>query len=113
MANRKRKYQITIFVTKEEKELIRRRIYLSKTQNMSAYIRKMAIDGYIVNLDMSPVKEALTELHKIGININQIAKKSNTLGDLYPKDLQFLKNKIKELWELMYDLYNQLLYQQK
>ena len=48
MANRKREYQITVFVTKEEKELIRRRMYLSNTQNMSAYIRKMAINGYIV-----------------------------------------------------------------
>ena len=47
----------------------------SKTKNMGAYLRKMAIDGYIVNTDTTPLKKQYEEMHKIGVNINQIAKK--------------------------------------
>ena len=46
-------------------------------------LRKMAIDGYIVNTDTTPLKKQYEEMHKIGVNINQIAKKVNTTGDLY------------------------------
>lgn len=46
-----------------------------KNQNMGAYLRKMAIDGYIVNTDTTPLKKQYEEMHKIGVNINQIAKR--------------------------------------
>ena len=65
---------------------------------MGAYLRKMAIDGYIVNTDTTPLKKQYEEMHKIGININQIAKKVNTTGDLYPEEMQELKEMVKELW---------------
>ncbi len=59
----------------EENKLIRRKMIESKTKNMGAYLRKMAIDGYIVNTDTTPLKKQYEEMHKIGVNINQIAKK--------------------------------------
>ena len=46
---------------------------------MGAYLRKMAIDGYIVNTDTTPLKKQYEEIHKIGVNINQLAKHINTL----------------------------------
>ena len=52
MANRKRDVQILLWVTPEEKKMIRKRMILSKTSNMSVYLRKMAIDGMIVNTDI-------------------------------------------------------------
>ena len=101
MAERKRNKEIHFYVTEEERKLIRRKMIESKTKNMGAYLRKMAIDGYIVNTDTTPLKKQYEEMHKIGININQIAKKVNTTGDLYPEEMQELKEMVKELWHIL------------
>ena len=101
MAKRKRNIQILFCVPPEEKTLIRRKMIESKTKNMGAYLRKMAIDGYIVNTDTTPLKKQYEEMHKIGVNINQIAKKVNSTGDLYPKKMQELKEMVKELWHIL------------
>ena len=101
MANRKRNVQILLWVTPEEKKMIRKRMILSKTSNMSVYLRKMAIDGMIVNVDTTYLKKTYQEMHKIGVNINQIAKKVNTTGDLYPEEMQELKEMVKELWHIL------------
>ena len=98
MAERKRNKEIHFYVTEEERKLIRRKMIESKTKNMGAYLRKMAIDGYIVNTDTTPLKKQYEEMHKIGVNINQIAKKVNTTGDLYPEEMQELKEMVKEIW---------------
>ena len=101
MSKRKRNIQILFCVTPEEKTLIRRKMIESKTKNMGAYLRKMAIDGYIVNTDTTPLKKQYEEMHKIGVNINQIAKKVNTTGDLYPEEMNELKEMVKELWRIL------------
>ena len=101
MSKRKRNVQILFCVTPEEKKLIRRKRIESKTKNMGAYLRKMAIDGYIVNTDTTPLKKQYEEMHKIGVNINQIAKKVNTTGDLYPEETKELKEMVKELWHIL------------
>jgi hypothetical protein len=101
MAKRKRNVQILFCVTQEEKNLIRRKMLLSKTRNMGAYLRKMAIDGYIVNVDTTPMKQIYNEMHKIGININQIAKKVNTTGDIYYEEIEKLKARLDEIWHIL------------
>ncbi len=58
-------------------------------------------DGYIVNTDTTPLKKQYEEMHKIGVNINQIAKKVNSTGDLYPEEKQELKEMVKELWRIL------------
>ncbi len=101
MAERKRNKEIHFYVTEEERKLIRRKMIESKTKNMGAYLRKMAIDGYIVNTDTTPLKKQYEEMHKIGVNINQIAKKVNTTGDLYLEEMQELKEMVKEIWHIL------------
>ena len=101
MTKRKRNIQILFCVSPEEKKLIRRKMIEAKTKNMGAYLRKMAIDGYIVNTDTTPLKKQYEEMHKIGVNINQIAKKVNTTGDLYPEEMQELKEMVKEIWRIL------------
>lgn len=101
MSNRKRNIQILFCVTPEEKKLIRQKMILSKTRNMGAYLRKMAIDGYIINTNTAPFKQVYEEMHKIGVNINQIAKKVNTTGDLYPKEMEELKRMVNEIWHIL------------
>ena len=101
MANRKRNREMHFFVTDEERNLIRQKMYLSKTKNMGAYLRKMAIDGYIVNTDTTPLKKQFEEMHKIGVNINQIAKKVNTTGNLYPEEMKELKEMLNKIWHIL------------
>ena len=59
MAERKRNKEILFYVTEEERKLIRRKMIEAKTKNMGAYLRKMAIDGYIVNTDITPLCKVL------------------------------------------------------
>lgn len=98
MANRKRDVQILLWVTPEEKKMIRKRMILSKTSNMSVYLRKMAIDGMIINTDTTYLKAMYQEMHKIGVNINQIAKVANTVGTVTPQDIEELKEMVKKIW---------------
>ena len=98
MANRKRDVQILIWVTPEENKLIRKRIILSKTSNMSVYLRKMSIDGMIVNTDTTYLKAMYQEMHKIGVNINQLAKFANSVGTSSPQDIEELKEMVKKIW---------------
>ena len=98
MANRKRDVQILLWVTPEEKKMIRKRMILSKTSNMSVYLRKMAIDGMIVNTDTTYLKAMYQEMHKIGVNINQLAKVANTVGTATPQDIEELKEMVKKIW---------------
>ena len=73
MANRTRDIPIQFFVTAEEKKMIRKKMILSRTANMGAYLRKMAIDGIIVNTDTTYLEKQIYEMHKIGVNVNQLA----------------------------------------
>lgn len=98
MANRKRDVQILLWVTPEEKKMIRKRMILSKTSNMSVYLRKMAIDGMIVNTDTTYLKAMYQEMHKIGVNINQLAKVASTVGTATPQDIEELKEMVKKIW---------------
>ena len=101
MAERKRSKEIHFYVTEEERKLIRRKMIESKTKNMGAYLRKMAIDGYIVNTDTTPLKKQYEEMHKIGVNINQITKKVNSTGYLYSEEMQELKEMVKEFLRIL------------
>lgn len=57
MAERKRAIQLKFYVTEQERTLIEEKMKLLQTDNMGAYLRKMAIDGYIIQLDYSAIKE--------------------------------------------------------
>ena len=86
MNGRKRKVQIKFYVTEEERALIEQKMKLVPTQNMAAYLRKIAIDGYIIQTDHSDIKAMTAEIQKIGVNINQIAKRVNATGSVYQED---------------------------
>ena len=85
-------------------DLIHRRMNEAGVKNMSAYIRKMAIDGYIVNLDLSDVKELVRLLRYCSNNLNQYAKKANETGNVYAEDIADLQKQQGELWEAMKEI---------
>ena len=100
MVNRKRNIQLKIWLTEEERRLIDEKMKLLPTSQIGAYIRKMAIDGYIIYTDTANIKEMKKELRAIGRNINQIAKRVNSTGDIYRGDITELRERLGEIWQL-------------
>ena len=100
MNGRKRKIQIKFYVTEEERVLIEQKMKLVPTRNMAAYLRKISIDGYIIQTDHSDIKAMTAEIQKIGVNINQIAKRVNATGSVYQEDIEEIKGVLSEIWRL-------------
>ena len=100
MVNRKRNIQLKIWLTEEERRLIDEKMKLLPTSQIGAYIRKMAIDGYIIYTDTANIKEMNKELRAIGRNIKQIAKRVNSTGDIYRGDITELRERLGEIWQL-------------
>ena len=100
MGGRKRTVQIKFRVTQEERALIERKMQLVPTLNMEAYLRKMAIDGYIIQVDHSDIKAMTAEIQKIGVNVNQIARRVNATGSVYEQDIEEIKGALSEIWRL-------------
>ena len=99
-ANRKRNIQMKFWVTAEEKGLIDEKMKLLPTQRYGAYLRKMAIDGYIIYTDTTDIKEMNKILSAISRNINQIAKRLNAGGSAYAADIQEIRERQDEIWQL-------------
>ena len=107
MANRKRNIQVKFYVTAEEKELMEQKMAQLQTKRMGAYLRKMAIDGYIIytdttdiQVDTRDIKEMNKLLSAIGRNINQIAKRVNAGGPTYQADMEEIRERLDQIWQL-------------
>ena len=100
MANRKRKMVLRCPVTDEERKLIEHKMSLVPTNQIGAYLRKMAIDGYIIYTDTKDIQAMNKELQRIGRNINQIAKRVNSTGSIYMTDIEELKEDLQNIWRL-------------
>jgi hypothetical protein len=97
---RKRTVQIKFRVTEAERGLILEKMRLLHTNNLAAYLRKMSIDGYIIAVDHSDLKALAAEIQKIGVNVNQIARRVNATGNVYEQDLAEIKGALSEIWRL-------------
>ena len=100
MPNRKRNIQMKFWVAEDEKRLIDEKMKLLPTQRYGAYLRKMAIDGYIIYTDTADIKAFTAELSAIGKNINQIAKRINAGTPIYQADMEEIKERLDEIWQL-------------
>ena len=100
MANRKRKMVLRCPVTDEERKLIEHKMSLVPTNQIGAYMRKMAIDGYIIYTDTKDIQAMNKELQRIGRNINQIAKRVNSTSSIYQADIEELKEDLQNIWRL-------------
>ena len=98
-AIRQRPIQVKFFVDEKELDLIKQKMVQLGTENMSAYLRKMAIDGYVVNLDMPELRELTSKMKRISNSENQIAKQLNTTGNIYEADIEEIKKNQEEIYE--------------
>lgn len=84
----KKECRLELRLSDEEYDLIQRQMTIFGTDNMSAFIRKMAIDGMVIKLDMPEIQELLRQLRRANANINQIAKRLHETGRIYDTDLE-------------------------
>ena len=105
---RVRSVPLNIWVKPEELEAIQERMASLGVQNMSAFVRKMALNGYVLNVDLAPVRELVSLLRRCSNNLNQVAIHVNTYGGLYPNEIRDLQQDYNALWERMNDVLTQL-----
>jgi hypothetical protein len=84
--------------TEEEAALIRERMASAGVTNLGAYLRKMGIDGYQINLDLTDVREMTRLLKNATDNINQIARRANETRSVYAADVEDLRRQYDGLW---------------
>ncbi len=68
--------------------------------NLSAYLCKIAIDGYVVNLELPELKELVSLLRRSSNNLNQLAKRVHETGRIYGADLAELQERQEQLWDM-------------
>ena len=108
MANRKRPIVLRCPVTAEERALIEQKMAQLPTQRIGAYLRKMAIDGYIIYTDTANIKAFTKELSAIGRNVNQIAKRANEVGVIDEMDIRGVSKRQERMLEQMARLLEKL-----
>ena len=94
---RRRDVPLYVWVSEEEYTAIQQRMEEAGTQNLSAYIRKMALNGYVLHVDLTPVRELVSLQRRCANNLNQIAIHANTYG-VYPSEISALQKDYAELW---------------
>ena len=101
MVNRKRPIVLRCPVTAEERALIEQKMAQLHTKRIGAYLRKMAIDGYIIKVDYTQQKKLAAAVSRAAANINHICRRINSTGHFYEDDVAELKERQKEIWQLL------------
>ena len=92
--------ELKICISPEDKDRIKLKMEDAGILNMSAYVRKMALDGICVRLDLVEVRQLIVMLQRCTNNLNQYAKRANETGSIYAADIEDLQNRLDEIWEL-------------
>ena len=106
--NRVRKIQLNFRVTEQERRLIEERMQELGTTNREAYLRKIAIDGMIVKLEVQELKEIVSLMRRTSNNVNQIARRLNETGRIYEADITDVHNRQEQLWDMLNSLITKL-----
>ena len=105
---RTRDVPILVMVSEREREMIKERMAEVGTENMSAFIRKMSLKGYVLHVDLSPVRDFVSLQRRCSNNLNQIAVNVNTYGGIMPEEISALQKDYNALWGDLANLILQL-----
>ena len=100
MANLEREVQLKFRVTPAERALIEQKMSQLGTTNMAAYLRKMAIDGLVINLELPELRELISLLRRSSNNLNQLTRRVHETGRFYDTDLEELRQSYDKLWDV-------------
>ena len=105
---RKRDVPVLFWVSAAEMDVIQQKMAQFGTKNLSAYLRKMAVDGYVVQLDLSELKELVSLLRWGSNNLNQLTRKVHETGRIYDADLEDISQRQEQLWDGVKEILTQL-----
>ena len=105
---RRRSVHLHVMVTPEEQALIADRMTEAGISNMGAYMRKMALNGYVLHVDLSDIRELVSLQRRCANNLNQVAIHVNTYGGIYPSEIAALQKDYANLWEPLSELLKKL-----
>ena len=105
---RKREVQLNFRVSPEELALIEQKMVQLGTKNREAYLRKMALDGYVVRLELPELKELVSLMRRSSNNLNQLTRKVHETGRVYNADLEDISQRQEQLWEGVEEILTQL-----
>ena len=105
---RKREVQLNFRVSPEELALIEQKMAQLGTKNREAYLRKMALDGYVVCLELPELKELVSLMRYSSNNLNQLARRVNETGRIYDADLEDISRRQEALWDGVHQVLTQL-----
>ena len=105
---RKREVQLNFRVSPEELALIEQRMAQLGTTNREAYLRKMALDGYVVRLELPELKELVSLMRYSSNNLNQLARRAHETGRIYDADLEDISRRQEALWDGVHRILTQL-----
>ena len=105
---RKRDVQLNFRVSPEELALIEQKMAQLGTKNREAYLRKMAVDGYVVQLDLPELKELVSLLRRSSNNLNQLTRRVHETGRIYDADLEDISQRQEALWDGVHRILTQL-----
>lgn len=98
---RLRPVQMKFYVTEEEKNFIHKKMELMNVSNQSAYLRKMAVDGMLIQVDYSQFDNIAKDIEGVSRNVNQIAKRVNSTETIYAGDMRQILEKLNDIWKLL------------
>ena len=105
---RKREVQLNFRVSSEELALIEQKMTQLGTKNREAYLRKMALDGYVVRLELPELKELVSLMRYSSNNLNQLARRAHETGRIYDADLEDISRRQEALWDGVHQVLTQL-----
>ena len=105
---RKREVQLNFRVSPEELALIEQKMVQLGTKNREAYLRKMALDGYVVRLELPELKELVSLMRYSSNNLNQLARRAHETGRIYDADLEDISRRQDALWDGVHQVLTQL-----
>ena len=105
---RKREVQLNFRVSPEELALIEQKMAQLGTKNREAYLRKMALDGYVVRLELPELKELVSLMCYSSNNLNQLARRAHETGRIYDADLEDISRRQEALWDGVHQVLTQL-----
>lgn len=108
MKKRIRNRQIIFWVSPVEEAMIEERMSQVGTKSLSAYLRKIAIDGMIINLQIPELKEIISLLRRCSNSLNQIAKRVNSTGRIYDVEMEQILQNQEELWRAVNEILRKL-----
>ena len=97
----KKTVRMQLVISQKEADLIKERMAELGITNLSAYLRKMAVVGYIIHLDTGDIQEMVRLLRICSNNLNQYARRANETGSIYAEDVEDLRERLDGLWDQM------------